>query len=80
MKTFAEALAGWDHDEGGPLVRLPVDGGPLVEVRLEPLLYGQYLVAVYVDGSLMADKVPVYPGGTAAAAEAHGRAAGEGRS
>ena len=63
MKPFDEALATWT----------PADGGArcvevcCVEVIFEPLLFGQWHVGVYQNGELVADKVPVFPGGSEAA-------------
>lgn len=70
MKNFHEALTegrGWELRDDGRAVFTP-QFGETVTVEIEPLLFGQYMVAIYdAAGELVAEKVPVCPGGTAAA-------------
>lgn len=70
MKSFFAALTGgkgWQLRDDGRAVFTP-QFGETVTVEIEPLLFGQYYVAIYdAAGELMAEKVPVYPGGTAVA-------------
>ncbi len=70
MKSFDEALSGsesgWTKEEYGYVVELPGQ----VSVVIEPLLFGQFNIGVYVNQELVADKVPVWPGGTEANARA----------
>lgn len=59
MKTFNEALKAWEAQDYG----WTLEPMPDIQVVVEPLLFGQYFVAVYRDGELVGEKVPVYPGG-----------------
>lgn len=83
MKSFFEVLTGGDgweaRDDGRAVLAFTPATGEGITVEIEPLLFGQYMLAVYdAEGDLVADKVPVYPGGTAAARTiAHG--GGQGR-
>lgn len=71
MKSFTEALRdidtgaiGWHiAEDGRAVLSLPSPDGGEYTVEIEPLLFGQYYVAIYEDGDLMAAKVPVRPGG-----------------
>lgn len=54
IEVLADPDSGWTEDQYGPVVRVGE-----VEVRLEPLLFGGRYLAVYVDGELVAGKVPV---------------------
>lgn len=72
MKRFLEVVddpeAGWDTDEYGYVMRLDRDGNGSYEVRIEPLMFGQYYLAVYANEpgrfpELVGEKVPVRPGG-----------------
>ena len=85
MKSFIDALtedttpAGWQVTEyGAAVVSLPDGKGGEYTVEFEPLLFGQFYVAVYHDGDLIANKVPVRPGIPAAHAAVDGDAASEG--
>lgn len=67
MKPFHEAIcepeSDWDVTEDGrAVVSLPVIGGDIT-VELEPLLFGQYYLAMYRNQELVANKVSVRPGG-----------------
>ena len=69
MKAFAEAIDGfgWSRMIGVPGVPMwswTDADGRVIDVVLEPLLFGQYMVKIFVDGVIAADPVPVYPGGT----------------
>ncbi len=72
MKRFLEVVddpdSAWDEDGDGPVLYLDRGDGGYYEVRLEPLLFGQYYLAVYVSDpgrpvKLIGGKVPVRPGG-----------------
>lgn len=74
MRRFDEAVEGfgWETDEFGAVYqtdRYTRHGEEMwTEVRLEPLLFGQYYVAIYTctaggGCALLAEKVPVRAGG-----------------
>jgi hypothetical protein len=72
MKRFLEVVddpeTGWRKDDTGYTLHLDRDYDGRYEVRLEPLLYGQYYLAVYLSEpgrfpELVGEKVPVRPGG-----------------
>ncbi len=78
MKSFDEAVDsgwGWKRDDDGNIV-LTITPDTTVQVYLECLLYGQYYLKVFdraEDGgaaNLIAEPVPVYPGGSRANREA----------
>lgn len=62
MKTVEEVLdnvkSGWVSDETGVCMGLQGEFG-LIEIRIEPLLYGGYYLAVYQGGDLVGDKLPI---------------------
>jgi hypothetical protein len=70
MKTFEEALEGdgWEQDVLGCYSVVPQEDTP-VAVVLEPLLFGQWMLKVYGRDGLLAEPVPVYPGGSQKARE-----------
>ncbi len=61
MKRFDEAIQDYPVREGYRSVTFGEQGE--FELAFEPLLFDQYYVALYRDGVLLADKVPVRPGG-----------------
>ncbi len=72
MKRFLEVVGdpatGWNKDDTAYFLLLDREDGGFYEVRLEPLLSGQYSLAVYVSVpglalELVGEKVPVRPGG-----------------
>lgn len=71
MKRFLEVIedpkTGWNNDGYSPVLYLPGNSG-FYEVRLEPLSFGQYYLAVYASEpgglpELVGEKVPIRPGG-----------------
>lgn len=58
MITTKEALQSWQKDEELNFYKLSLENG--YEINLEPLLFdGQWYLAVYKDGELVAPKVVV---------------------
>ena len=59
MKTIDEVLATqnahWKEDEHG----LYLHWGSVIEIRIEPLLWGAAYLAVYIEGELIGEKLPI---------------------
>lgn len=67
MKPFHEVLDrprnGWAKEADGRYTITIIEDDHGYTIELEPLLFGQWYLALYRDGGLVADKVPIRPGG-----------------